>query len=212
MSELNEWIVSYLEMCECEKRLSPDTVKAYRIDLKQFQKFIGDEMVDGKILNQYIKHLNQNFSPRSAKRKLASLRAFFHEMELNETLQDNPFGKLHIRIHTPQQLPRVIPNYIVENLLKSVYDSYTPQNRITLRDILVIELLFCTGVRVSELCELTDDTFQLQEDMLRLVIKGKGRKERVIQITTPQLVDIARKYREAYIDEIYIPNFIFRFS
>lgn len=203
MSELNEWIVSYLEMCECEKRLSPDTVKAYRIDLKQFQKFIGDEIVDGKILNQYIKHLNQNFSPRSAKRKLASLRAFFHEMELNETLQDNPFGKLHIRIHTPQQLPRVIPNYIVENLLKSVYDSYTPQNRITLRDILVIELLFCTGVRVSELCELTDDTFQLQEDMLRLVIKGKGRKERVIQITTPQLVDIARKYREAYIDEIH---------
>jgi len=111
----------------------------------------------------------------------------------------NPLEKLHIRIHTPQQLSRVIPNHIIQNLLASVYSSYIPEDRITLRDVLVMELLFCAGVRVSE---LTDDIFRLQEGMLRLVIKGKGTKERAIQTTTLQLVDVARKYRETYIEEM----------
>lgn len=193
MNELSQLTVSYLEMCEYEKNLSPDTIKAYRIDLKQFLSFAESGEIDMNMINQYIKHLNQSFAPRTVKRKLASLRAFFHELEMSGIMQENPFEKLHIRIHTPQQLPRVIPNNIVQSLLQSAYDTYTPQKITTLRDILVIELLFSTGIRVSELCELNMNTFQLQEDKLRLLIQGKGRKERVIQITTPQLVAIAEK-------------------
>lgn len=202
MNKLSILTASYLEMCEYEKSLSPDTIKAYRIDLKQFLAFAGEEPADTKMLNQYIKHLNQSFAPRSVKRKLASLRAFFHEMELNGSIQENPFEKLHIRIHAPQQLPRVIPNRIVQGILQSTYDAYTPDKRATLRDVLVIELLFGTGIRVSELCELTDDAFQLQDDKLRLVIKGKGRKERVVQITTPQIIIVAKRYFEAYAQDI----------
>lgn len=209
MNKISHLAASYLEMCEYEKRLSPDTIKAYRIDLKQFAAFVGETEVDIKILNQYIKYLNQSFAPRSVKRKLASIRAFFREMELNGTIQNNPFDKLHIRIHAPQQLPRVIPNQIIQDLLQSTYDSFVPEKRTTLRDIFVIELLFGTGIRVSELCDLTSDTFQLQDDTLRLVIRGKGRKERVIQITTPQLVGIARKYFEAYAQDICASGIIF---
>ena len=209
MNKISNLATSYLEMCEYEKSLSPDTIKAYRIDLKQFLGFVGEKTIDTKILNLYIKHLNQSFAPRSVKRKLASVRAFFHEMELNGSIQDNPFDKLHIRIHAPQQLPRVIPNQIVQDLLQSTYDAFTPEKRTSLRDILVIELLFDTGIRVSELCELTDDAFQLQNDKLRLVIKGKGRKERVVQITTPQLIAVAKRYLETYAQDIQTSGAIF---
>ena len=74
-------IAGYLETGEYEKQLSPDTIKAYCIDLQQFLDFTGDEWADKDVLNQYTKHLNQHFSPRSAKRKPDSIRAFYHEME-----------------------------------------------------------------------------------------------------------------------------------
>ena len=98
MQTLSQSINQYLEMCEYERNLSPDTIKAYRIDLRQFAEFTKLEWTDRDLLNQYIKHLNQNFAPRSVKRKLASVRAFYHEQEFSGALQENPFHKLHIRI------------------------------------------------------------------------------------------------------------------
>lgn len=96
MQTLSTQITDYLEMCQYEKKLSPDTIKAYRIDLNQFLAFADDSPVDLNMLNRYIKHLNQSFAPRSVKRKLASLRAFYHEQELIGTLPENPFEKLHV--------------------------------------------------------------------------------------------------------------------
>lgn len=209
MNKLSQFVSSYLEMCEYEKKLSPDTVKAYRIDLAQFLDFSEGGEVDVNTIDRYIRHLNQSFAPRTVKRKLASLRAFFHELELSGRIPESPFEKLHIRIHTPQQLPRVIPDDIVKRLLQSAYDAYVPKRAAALRDILVLELLFSTGVRVSELCELSADTFQLHGDRLSLLIQGKGRKERVIQITTPQVVAVARKYCGVYAQEIRATGAVF---
>lgn len=158
MQALSSLIANYLETGQYEKQLSPDTIKAYRIDLQQFSDFTKGVWADKNMLDQYIKYLNQRFAPRSVKRKLASLRAFYHEMEILGELLENPFDKLHIRIHSPQQLPRIIPEQIVQSLLQSAYDAYTPGCREVLRDIVVLELLFSTGLRVSELCALSQDT------------------------------------------------------
>ena len=194
MHTLSSLIANYLEVGEYEKQLSPDTIKAYRIDLRQFLEFVGDAWPDKEILNQYIKHINQTFALRSVKRKLASVRAFYYEMELCGKLEENPFDKLHIRIQSTKQLPRIIPEQVVQALLQSAYDSYTPGYRETLRDIVVLELLFSTGLRVSELCSLTKETFQLSDSELRLLINGKGRKERIIQITTVELLQLLKIY------------------
>lgn len=194
MQTLSSLIAGYLETDEYEKQLSPDTIKAYRIDLRQFLDFTGGEWADKDVLNQYIKYLNQHFAPRSAKRKLASIRAFYHEMEMCGKLEENPFDKLHIRIHSPQQLPRVIPEQVVQALLQSAYNAYAPGCREVLRDIVVLELLFSTGLRVSELCALSKDTFLLNDSGLRLLVKGKGRKERILQIATPELLQVVQKY------------------
>ena len=202
MQALSSLIANYLETGQYEKQLSPDTIKAYRIDLQQFSDFTKGVWADKNMLDQYIKYLNQRFAPRSVKRKLASLRAFYHEMEILGELLENPFDKLHIRIHSPQQLPRIIPEQIVQSLLQSAYDAYTPGCREVLRDIVVLELLFSTGLRVSELCALSQDTFLLSENGLRLLVKGKGRKERVLQITTPELLQITKTYCDMFSEEI----------
>ena len=202
MRTLSSLIAGYLETGEYEKQLSPDTIKAYRIDLRQFVDFTEGAWADKDMLNQYIKYLNQHFAPRSVKRKLASIRAFYHEMEISGELEKNPFDKLHIRIHSPQQLPRIIPEQIVQALLQSAYDAYTQGCREILRDILVLELLFSTGLRVSELCALSQDTFLLSDSGLRLLVKGKGRKERIIQITTSELLQLAQTYCDVFSKEI----------
>ena len=202
MQILSALITDYLETGEYEKQLSSDTIKAYRIDLRQFLDFTGGEWADRNMLNQYIKYLNQHFAPRYAKRKLASVRAFYHEMEICGELGENPFNKLRIRIHSPQQLPRVIPEQIVQALLQSAYNAYMPGCREVLRDIVVLELLFSTGLRVSELCALTRNTFLLNDSGLRLLVRGKGRKERILQIKTPELLQLVETYCDAFSKEI----------
>ena len=66
---LPELVSQYLESDAQEKKLSPHTIKAYRIDLYQFLSFVNGRSVDKELLSQYVKHLNSHFSPRTAKRK-----------------------------------------------------------------------------------------------------------------------------------------------
>ena len=202
MDTLRSLIEQYLDAAACEKKLSPDTIKAYRIDLKQFAAFADDTMANKEVLSQYIKYLNQRFAPRSVKRKLASVRAFYNELSLSGTLEINPFDKLRVKIHSPQQLPRTIPQQIVKSLLQNAYDAYSPGKPTVLRDIVVLELLFSTGLRVSELCSLTKEQFLLNDDGLRLLVNGKGSKERIIQISTPELLRVVKIYCAEYAEDI----------
>ena len=91
-----------LAACEFGKRLSADTVKAYRIDLRQYLEFAGNAPGSRELLSRYIAHLNSSFAPRSAKRKLASVRAFYRVLELDGI---HEFNRLSIRIHRPHTMP-----------------------------------------------------------------------------------------------------------
>ena len=208
MNDLELLIARYLDICQYEKKLSSDTLKAYRIDLKQFNVFVGDADITKDFLSSYVKYLNETFAPRSVKRKLASLRAFFYSMEEREEGIQNPFEKLHIHIQAPRQLPRTIPEYIVHDLLQTAYKEYRPGAVTVLRDILVLELLFGTGIRVSELCSLSPQTVQLGTNHLKLLIYGKGQKERVLQVDTPELLELMRLYYQVLGDRVWDSPFI----
>lgn len=203
MSTLDTQISHYLYACEFEKRLSPDTLKAYRIDLAQFSAFAQNDAVDKALLGRYVAHLNQTFAPRSVKRKLASVRAFYAELEENEIINENPFQRFHLHVVYPKELPRIIPKGMVEKLLRGAYSQYGKSpDRWLLRDILALELLFSTGMRVSELCKLTDETFRLGRDSLWILIRGKGRKERALQLSTPELLTLTERYLKEFSLEI----------
>ena len=193
----------YLDICASEKRLSADTLKAYGVDLRQFAAFVSEKKVDRMLLSSYIQELNRRFSPRSAKRKIASVRAFFKELEYREVIGNNPFEKVRVKIQTPKKLPRIIPENYVARLLQEAYAIYSfRQSRWVLRDIAVLELLFSTGIRVSELCRLSPRNLSITGEQLWLLIFGKGSKERVIEIDMPESVKLIEKYLNVFQNEI----------
>ena len=119
--------------------------------------------------------------PKTAKRKIASVKAFFHYLEYKDYIEVNPFNKIHIKFREPVILPKTIPLHTVETLLGTMYEQHKTANtayqkRNSLRDIAVIELLFATGMRISELCSLKPENVDLESKSI--LIYGKGSKER----------------------------------
>lgn len=98
-----------MEVSENIKKLSPNTIKAYQIDLKQFASFTQNTLAKKNMIKRYIMHLNQRFAPRSVKRKIASIRTFYHDLSINGVLKKNPFNQIHMQVHAPKQLPRTSP-------------------------------------------------------------------------------------------------------
>ena len=188
MNNLHNSIQNYFEYCEFQKRLDAKTLKAYRIDLRQFSEQCGcNEITDifPETLEAYIANLHHQYKPKTVKRKIATLKAFFHYLEYKELIERNPFYKLQIRFREPVRLPKTIPLNTVELFLSTIYQQRTHaktsyQQKNALRDAAVIELLFATGMRISELCNLNTCDVNLSDGSI--LIYGKGSKERRVQI------------------------------
>lgn len=200
-------IKRYLDYCQFNKGLSQKTVKAYRIDLTQFAEHCtGSQWTERSVINDYIAELQKRYKVRSTKRKLATVKAFFNYLEYEEIIESNPFAKLRIRLNEPFVLPRTIPIDTIEILLRSAYsekDKYTKggtQWRAGCRDVAVLELLFASGMRVSELCSLTTESIDLQDGTVR--IYGKGSRERIIQIGNADVMSALRTYYNAFSSDI----------
>lgn len=189
----------FLEYCEHQKRLDKKTVKAYRIDLTQFLSFIennGQTITKGAISN-YISFLNERFKPRSVKRKVASIKVFCGFLFDEGILEINPFLGMRIRLQRCQSLPRTVPLRVVEALLKETRKQINQatsdkEQLVALRNAAILELLFATGIRVSELCNIRKYDLDLIDGFL--IIHGKGNKERVIQIENEDVLNILIEY------------------
>lgn len=208
MNNLVKIMEEYLEFCQYQKRLDVKTLNAYQIDLRQFSTQIqfsnADEITPG-ILEQYISRLHQSYKPKTSKRKIASLKAFFHYLEYRDLIERNPFNKIQVKFREPVILPKTIPLRTVEIFLTTMYRQHkhaktTYQKRNVLRDIAVIELLFSTGMRISELCSLKVNDINLADGTI--LIYGKGAKERCMQIGNEKVLSILREYKEEFSGEI----------
>jgi len=207
MKHIEFLIKRYLDYCQFNKGLSQKTVKAYSIDLTQFAEHCtGSQWTERSVINDYIAELQKRYKVRSTKRKLATVKAFFNYLEYEEIIESNPFAKLRIRLNEPFVLPRTIPIDTIEILLRSAYsekDKYTKggtQWRAGCRDVAVLELLFASGMRVSELCSLTTESIDLQDGTVR--IYGKGSRERIIQIGNADVMSALRTYYNAFSSDI----------
>lgn len=204
MDTVNTCIKNYLDYCHSQKRLDEKTLKAYRIDLRQFSEQIPDSNITeitSKILEQHIAGLHEQYKPKTAKRKIASVKAFFHYLEYREIIEQNPFNKILIHFREPVILPKTIPLPTIELFLTTIYkqieNAETPyQRRNALRDAAVTELLFATGMRISELCSLKVNDVNLYDGTI--LIYGKGAKERRIQIGTESVIHILAEYKDTF--------------
>ena len=201
-------ITLYLEYCKTQKCLDSKTLKAYKIDLNQFYNSIAIcdiNNISTEILENYIGELHRKYKPKTVKRKIASIKAFFHYLEYKDLIEKNPFNKLHVRFREPVILPKTIPLNIVEKLLSTIYNQKNSaktnyQKRNSLRDVAVIELLFATGMRISELCTLRTNDINLYNG--NILIYGKGSKERMIQIGNISVINILIEYKNEFCREI----------
>ena len=211
-------ISEYLDFCQSNKRLDPKTVKAYKIDLTQFVTSLSVSSVEdisSEIIKKYIANLHQTFKPKTVKRKIASVRAFTSFLDELELLSYNPFSKIYTRFREPVQLPKTIPLSTIELLLSSLYSYYHSaktehSRRSSLQSIAIIELLFATGIRISELCSISPEDIDLSNR--RLKINGKGKKERVLSIGNTSGLAVLSKYNEVFINEIRSSGLFFPVS
>jgi integrase/recombinase XerD len=207
-------IEGFVFHCRYEKNLSSKTLKAYGIDLRQFTAFLAEhhplirvDLIDKNILREYIKVVSQGNKPKTIKRKLATLKAFFNYLEFDDTILVNPFRKIKIRIKEGKSLPRTIPRRDISGLFQSVYllkqqaEYGQGQSIRTLtRDIAVLELLFSAGVRVAELCSLRGDNVDLERGSVKIM--GKGTRERMIPLCGDEIVQALAEYAKLYRAEI----------
>ena len=215
MYNLQTYVENYLEYCQYQKGLDSKTLKAYRIDLRQFLSYVSTgniRDISTTALEGYIAKLNREYKPKTVKRKLASIKSFFRHLEYKDIIDKNPFSKMHLKFREPVTLPKTIPLHNVEMLLSTIHKQRTNANtcyqrKNALRDAAVVELLFATGIRVSELCSLKTNDVNLYDRTI--LIYGKGAKERRVQIGNDDVVRILEEYKSAFLPQIQKCNHFF---
>jgi integrase/recombinase XerD len=205
----------FMDFCRYQKNLNPKTLKAYKIDLSQFLLFMKN--TDGELsrgnLSEYSAALHKTYKPKTIKRKIACVRAFCRWMEYEEIIRESPFDKLNLKFQEPRLLPRTIPLDVIERILRTAYCNLAMPGvtackyNAALRSIAVLELLFATGIRVSELCTLKPEDINLSNRYIRIF--GKGSKERIIQIGNSEVISALENYRNVFNEKIDHAGYFF---
>ena len=174
-------IKEYLIFVSQVKNLSKNTASAYERDLKKLAKFINDlnlsnySEINNEICSAWIGNLySQDNNPRSIQRHLSSAKGFFRFLKKNNLIDSSPF-ELVSAPKSPSNLPEVLSPEDVEQLL-----NFKPSNLIEIRDMAIVELMYSSGLRVSETVNINIGDFE--EDMTFLRILGKGAKTRIVPL------------------------------
>jgi len=192
MYDLNEAIKNFLNHCKYEKNLSDKTIYFYNLDLTQFTAFMRQHVYSELLLEidkQQLKHYLREISSwkiKTVKRKMASLKAMFNYLEYEDLLTINPIRRIRISLKEATVLPKALTKQEIGAILDEAYKAISLAQKTKfaylekVRNATVIELLFSTGARVSEIANLYLQDIDMGTGAI--ILKGKGSKERVIQV------------------------------
>lgn len=183
----------YLEYINIEKRYSPNTIISYRKDLEDFAKFLLDtesienlQKADKKMVRNFIIHLNnQKLSKRSINRKISTLKSFYNFLLRISEIKTSPLeGISMLKFYAEKQIP--FSEEEMKHLLFILEEA-----QVELLDKLIIEVLYQTGMRRAELCNLLLENVNFSRN--EIVVIGKGNKERIVPIS-PDLSNVLKIY------------------
>ena len=183
----------YLEYINIEKRYSPNTIISYRKDLEDFAKFLLDtesienlQKTDKKMVRNFIIHLNnQKLSKRSINRKISTLKSFYNFLLRISEIKASPLeGISMLKFYAEKQIP--FSEEEMKHLLLILEEA-----QVELLDKLIIEVLYQTGMRRAELCNLPLENVNFSRN--EIVVIGKGNKERIVPIS-PDLSNMLKIY------------------
>lgn len=174
---ISQYISDYLAYLEFERGLSQNTILAYQSDLISLFDFLGSDKevalndLKRKDFSRYIKHLSRDeINPSTIVRKIASIKGFFRYLCNKRIIEANPVMSIP-SLKLPKKLPKVLTIIELDKILKE---------KLGLLDYAIVELLYSTGIRVSELTELEIKNLDLAQNMIKVF--GKGSKERLVPI------------------------------
>ena len=177
---LDRHIDSFLSHQEVVRHLSPHTISSYRRDLDSFFTFLKEkndsweEVQDHQVRGFVAQERRRGLSARSIQRALSSIRSFFNYLLDEEVVETNPAANISSP-KSAQLLPKALDTDLVKRLL-----DFKPQGDIEIRDKAMVELLYSSGLRLSELCGLNMDSISIKERSCRVV--GKGNKTRDLPV------------------------------
>lgn len=187
---------AFIRHCQSIRKLSPHTIRAYELDLARCSHFLGRRAnvtaCDKSTIHDYVRHLfdERALKESSVKRHLATLRSFFRWLEEEGEGIEDPFRGARIRIRMPKRLPRVIARADLRRLLL----HERPHSFADLTAYVATELLFATGMRVSELAGLLDAAVDVEDGTITII--GKGNRQRRVFVPD-ELKSLLRDYRAA---------------
>lgn len=202
-----EAIEKYRQYLLVEKNYSANTVMGYIKDIEDFYAYLKSDnfgnllsITKTNVPRYYLSYLSTslNLKKKSIARKLSSLRTFYRYLEQCGQVSENPFEM----IETPKA-DKVLPKVLYPNEIKNIFDSIDTNDAIGKRDILIMELLYGSGLRVSELCSLTKQNIDYANGMIKVF--GKGNKERYVPMNH-HIVEALKQYLEVARPELMLKN------
>ena len=191
---MRKHIFDFLRYLRHEKNVSPHTERSYLSDLDQFFDFLGAvelAAVDHQLLRQYLAHLMKlEIRKSSIARKLSTLRTFFKYLNRQGVLAANP-ARLVATPRREKRLPAVLTTDDAQRLMEAPREKKEGGHGAELRDRAVLETLYSTGIRASELIGMNHEDIDRHDRLIR--IRGKGRKERVVPVG-PKALDAIDAY------------------
>lgn len=175
---LKESLLSFLNYIIKQKNYSINTSKNYEIDILEFKEYIDKKSisyleVDYDLIKGYLMELyNRKLSRNSVARKLSSLRSFYKYLFNNNLIKTNPFKY----VSTPKKEKR-LPKYLGVEELEIIFNTPDLSTSLGQRDRLILEVLYATGIRVSELVNIKINDIDFYKKEIRIL--GKGNKERI---------------------------------
>jgi len=189
-------ISAFLDQLWLDKGVSEHTLSAYGTDLKKFAAFIAGQnqhllSTDSMLVNRYLaQRYDSQYSPRSTSRALSSLRRFYAYVHQSGKIANNPLTQL-----LNPKLGRSLPKSLSEQDVDALLNAPDLTDVIQFRDKAMLELLYASGLRVSELVGLSMQQLNLQHGLVRVV--GKGQKERLVPMGEEAAHWLTRYLREA---------------
>lgn len=175
---MDKYLSKYEEYLKYELNYSSLTIKGYFTHIIEFNKYLNNKKISYKSLTKqniinYLKYLdNKKLSNRTIANKLSALRSFFDFL-----LEENILNKNIFKLIRNPKLEKKIPNFLSYEEIRKIFDSIKCKTVLDYRNKLIIELLYASGIRVSELVNLKLKDFSFDER--KILIMGKGKKERI---------------------------------
>lgn len=180
---MNEFLFEYLEILKNDQRCSLKTIDSYKRDIEKFLHFLDHEGIDFKdvdvaiIRNFLSEELKNKISKRSCKRRICACKGFYAYLLKRDIVSRNDFTILN-----PLKLEKTYPHALYKEQIEKLFkENNNRKDHLKLRDQAIIEVLYFTGIRASELVNIKFDDIQLRDRVLRVI--GKGDKERIVPFT-----------------------------